>query len=182
MRVRYVLSLSVALVSALSLAWTGATPALAQVGSPCAPGGPTAQYPPAQCGLSISASQVTPGQPITVSGAGFRANSTVRIEFRSAPVTLTSVQANSAGVFSATVTIPADATPGTHTLAAIGVDAAGGARELTSTVTVLGAETARAGTLPVTGSSSTLPAGLAGIVLVGVGSAAVVAARRRRTA
>lgn len=161
------------------LAVSGA-PVSAQ-GSPCAPGGPTAQYPPSACGLTIAATQARPGESVALSGAGFRPNTTVALEFRSAPVSLGSAPVNASGVFSTTVVIPADASPGPHTIAATGVDPSGAARELTSTITVLGAQ-ATSDVLPRTGSSLTVPAGIAGIVLVGMGALAVVAARRRRTA
>lgn len=160
-------------------------PALAQgtpaSGSPCSPGGPfTNQYPPSACGLALGTSEVRPGQRLPVSGSGFRPNSTVALEFRSAPVSLGTAQADAAGTFNATVVIPADATPGQHTLAATGVNPSGTPRELTAAVTVLGDETARGGALPRTGSASAIPTGLAALALMGVGSLVVVATRRRR--
>lgn len=178
MRLRLLLSPFVALLPVLAL--SGA-PASAQA-SPCAPGGPTAQYPPSACGLALGKTEVRPGESLSVSGAGYRANSTVSLEFRSAPSSLGSAQAGAGGAFSTSVTIPADATPGAHTIAATGVDASGAARELTGTVTVLGAVATRGGDLPRTGASFALPAGLAGAVLLAVGSVAVLASRRRRTA
>lgn len=167
------------LVAFLPVLVLAGSPASAQ-GSPCAPGGPTAQYPPSACGLTVAQSQVRPGQPLPVSGAGFRPGSTVSLELRSAPVSLGSAQAGAAGAFSTTVVIPADASPGSHTVAATGVDATGAARELTATVTVLGA--AAGADLPRTGAGFAVPAGTAGVALVGVGALAVVASRRRRTA
>ncbi|MGH9177231.1 MAG: hypothetical protein ACRD0N_01565, partial [Acidimicrobiales bacterium] len=98
----------------------------------------------------MAATRVPPGTPLPVSGSGFAPNSTVTIEFRSAPVMLATTQANRAGVFATTVTTPADAAPGDHVLAAMGVDPAGRPRELTATITVAGATASRDADLPRT--------------------------------
>lgn len=187
MRLRVLLAPLVALLPVLVV--SGPTASAQQgpppgLGSPCAPGGPAAnnQYPPSACGLALGRSQVRPGEALSVSGGGFRPNSAVTIVFRSAPVTLGSATTDASGAFTTTVTIPADATPGTHTIAATGVNPNGTPRELASTITVLGAETARGGTLPRTGASMAVPVGISGAALVAVGSLAVLAARRRRAA
>ena len=85
-------------------------------------------------------------------------------------------------VLSTTVTVPTNAAPGPHTITAVGTDPAGRPRQLNATVSVLGVQVTRGLDLARTGSSSTMPAAIAGVVLVAVGSAAIVAARRRRTA
>lgn len=151
--------------------------------SPCSPGGPTAQYPPQACGLRLGQSTARPGERISVGGDGFAPNSRVRIEFRSQPVELASVTANSAGSFDTTVVIPANASLGQHTIAAQGTNPTppGGARELTATITIVGAAAAPGGTLPRTGAADALPLALGGAALVGIGAVAVVAARRRRS-
>lgn len=172
---RLLLSPFVALMPVLVL---GGTPASAQAGT-CPPGG-TPAYPPAACELAVSTTQVRPGEPVAVSGGGFAPNSTVTLRFDSTQVG--TAQTNATGVLSTTVTVPANAAPGPHTITAVGTDPSGRPRQLNATVSVLGVQVTRDGTLPRTGSSSTVPGGIAGIVLVGVGSAAIVAARRRRTA
>lgn len=178
MRLRLLLFPVAALLPVLAV--SGA-PASAQ-GSPCAPGGPSARYPPSACGLTIAATQARRGESVTVAGAGFGPNTTVTLEFRSAsaPVSLGSAPVSASGTFSTTVVIPADAPPGPHAIVATGVDPSGATRVLSSTITVLGAQSI-SDALPRTGASITVPAGIAGTVLVGTGALAIVAARRRRT-
>lgn len=179
---RFLLAASVAIVPLLLVGGAASAqqgPPAGQ-GSPCAPGGPSSQYPPRECGLSLGKSQLRAGDSVTVAGSGFAP--AVALEIRSAPMSLGSAQANGAGDFAATVVIPASLAPGVHTIAAMGTNLVGGAaRETTATITVLGAPATRGTDLPRTGSSSNLAAGIGGVMLVGVGSLAVVGARRRRT-
>lgn len=179
MRLRLLLVPLVAVLPALALA---GAPASGQTASPCAPGGPTPQYPPAACGLSVALSQARPGTPIPVSGSGFAPASTVAVEFRGPGATLGTAQARPDGSFATTVVLPLDATPGTHVLAATGTDPLGRARELTATITVLGVTASRGVDLPRTGAGSVVPAGVAGVALTGVGALLVLAVRRRRAA
>ncbi len=137
----------------------------------------TAQYPPAAQAQQLSSSQVRPGEPITVTGSGFAPSSTVTISFDTQVLGRTVARTD--GVFTTTVTIPANATPGTHTIASSGINPDGTPRRLTSTVTVLGATANRGGTLPRTGIAGSLPLAVAGTLLIGVGTVAVRAARRR---
>jgi len=140
--------------------------------------------------LVLSASEARPGGTVTVSGAGCLPNSTVSIAFQPGGVPLGTAQAGANGAFAATVTVPADATAGTHTITTTCTGANGQPRVLSSTVTVLGTDLSRGGPLgtdlstggplPRTGSSNVVPQSLAGVALIGVGGVAVVAGRRRR--
>ena len=56
------------------------------------------------------------GDSITVTGEGFAPGEEVQLWFLSSPVLLATVTADAAGTFSTDVTIPADATAGTHHL------------------------------------------------------------------
>jgi hypothetical protein len=64
---------------------------------------------------------VVPGGSITVHGEGFLAGETVDITLRSTPIPLGSFTADADGEVTATVTIPADAEPGTHTIVMYGL-------------------------------------------------------------
>ncbi|WP_146115407.1 NPCBM/NEW2 domain-containing protein [Microbacterium sp. MYb62] len=64
--------------------------------------------------VSLSASAVDAGETVQVSGSGFAAGESVRIELHSDPVLLTTVEADAAGAFAATVRIPADTATGPH--------------------------------------------------------------------
>lgn len=179
-------------VVAVSVVGAFSSPVHAQTRSACAPGGPASgpdtsnpsQYPPNECGLRLGQTTARPGEPVDVAGDGYRPNSTVSVEFRSAPTFLASTQANSAGSFSVTVTIPANASPGRHTIAGVGQNPNGTPRELTADITIVaaGAERGRsasaAGALPRTGQSIALAAA-GGLALIAVGAVAVRAARRR---
>lgn len=181
-------------VAALALvALLAAAPAYGQAagGSPCSPGGPNnsnnpnrSQYPPSECGLRLGKSQARPGEPVDITGEGYKGNSNVQIEFRSVPQSMGSATTNSSGTFTKTVTIPADAAPGRHTIVATGFEPSGAPRELSAEITITAAATsaaARTATLPRTGGQSTLPLVAGGVALVALGGVALVAARRRRT-
>lgn len=140
---------------------------------------PTAQYPPSALGLQLSKTEVTRGESIQITGTCFLANTVVSIEFLPGPVSLGSAQTNAQGTFARTVTIPADATPGAHTIVA-----SDGTNRLTATVSVLGITITRGDTsgLPRTGAAFTIPFGIAGVALIAVGTLAVLATRRKRAA
>jgi LPXTG-motif cell wall-anchored protein len=148
-----------------------------------------AQYPPPPNFCTVSDTTPTPGQSITLTCGTYVAGSTVTFTFFSAPVTLGSATADANGVVTATVTIPADATLGEHTITATGPAAAGGTLTNSVGITVVGAGQAGAGTfvpgtftgaLPRTGNDSSLPLARAGALLLAVGGVLVLAARRRR--
>ncbi|MGH9157343.1 MAG: hypothetical protein ACRD1K_16230 [Acidimicrobiales bacterium] len=178
-----------ATTAVLAIGLVGAAPALAQVSvqvsvSLCTPG-VSVQYPPSACAVQLSITAGLLGEVVTVRGAGFAANSTVSIEFRSQPVTIGSARTDAAGTFSTTVTIPPGATPGMHTIASVGVNPDNTLRELTAQFTVLGRTSAtprESGGLPRTGGGDTIPLTLAGFGLVTAGTVAVRAARARRRA
>ncbi len=153
--------------------------------SPCSPGGPAANnYPPQACGLRLGQSQARRGETVSVGGDGFRPGSNVRIEFRSQPVELKTVTADANGSFDTSIVIPMTASFGEHTIAALGTNPTppGGARELTGRITIVPpAAAGGGGTLPRTGLGSALPLALGGVGLLGIGTVAVVAARRRRS-
>ena len=137
------------------------------------------QYPPQQEGIQTSDSTVSPGQPITVAGCCIAGEVTITFE----SVVLGTTTASPAdGSFSVQVTIPADASPGTHTITASGQAFDGsGPVVYSTTVTVSGAAAPTGAGLPRTGSSSTIPLTRVAIMLVVVGSAFVIGARRRST-
>lgn len=72
-------------------------------------------------GVTANASEVAQGGQVTLSGGGFGAGETVEIWLNSTPVLLSSLPASASGTFSTTLTIPADAAPGAHTLVATGL-------------------------------------------------------------
>jgi len=75
-------------------------------------------YPPVSNPLTISSSVAVAGQPLTVSGEGAQPGATVTFTFASQPVVVATTTADGNGRFSATFRIPADATPGEHTVTA----------------------------------------------------------------
>jgi len=149
------------------------------------------QYPPSAGDLAVSTAEAGPGDEVTVAGDGYAPNSDVTITFESVPVTLAVVRADAAGRFTTRVRIPADATPGTHTLRATGVDPQGRPRVLAATINIrggpagttnspggAGAQAGRSGTLSRTGASSTVPASIAAVTLIAVGSLLLLHVRR----
>jgi len=98
-----------------------------------------AGYPANSGTLTVNDTTVTAGQAVEVTGDGFAPGAEVALEFRSTPVSLGSASATGGGVLSTTVTIPASASTGTHTIVATGEGAAGGTLVLSAEITVEGA-------------------------------------------
>ena len=174
MRLRLGTVLALMGLAALFLAG-GAGPALAQ--------GYTTQPPV----LGVSDTNPAPGQEITVEGGGFAPGSQVTIVLGNE--VLRTVTTDAAGNFRTTVVIPEDFPCGPATLEARGTDPGGAARVLSANLNIecpAGAAGARRGAagagLPRTGSTSAAPLTAAGVGLVLIGAAAVIAARRRRSA
>jgi LPXTG-motif cell wall-anchored protein len=134
--------------------------------------------------LTLSETTVDPGQALTATGRGFRALGSVDMAFESSPVALGTFQADASGVVTARVTVPSNATPGTHQIAATGPAPDNATLVLRATLTVRAAGDPGAATnsapLVRTGSSSVIPLTTAGIVLVFVGATVWFLARRRR--
>ena len=168
---RFLVVTLVAVAGALGVA---GPPAQAQTAAgSCAP--TSGQYPPtATLSIQLGATSVLPGASLTVSGTCFTPNSVVALEFLPGPAVLGSAATNAVGSFSRVVTIPADATPGAHTIVATD-----GRFTQSATVIVLATGDGR---LPRTGAAFTIPFSLAGAGLVTVGTLAVLAARRKRAA
>ena len=194
---------ALAVVFAAALTFVLATPAGAQT-EPCPPGVPFGRAPgtppnvpvavgrPAQyplfgkCQLRLSRSVVAAGESVGVAGDGFAPGAEVKVS--AAGKTLGSASANSAGSFATDVVIPASVAPGTHDVTASGAAAGGGTQVLSASLTVTGAAGSRSDraslgdALPRTGGGDgLLPLTAAATILLGVGTAAVVAARRRRS-
>jgi hypothetical protein len=139
---------------------------------------------------STSASSVTAGGSITVTGTGFAAGEQVAGELHSTPVPLGNVAANSAGTAVFTFAVPASIGAGSHSVVMTG------ASGLTSTVTftvTAAAPVTTASSAPQSGTCSaqalactgrdsriTLTQGFTGLTLILVGAGAVYAGRRRR--
>lgn len=145
-------------------------------------------YPPDAPTAAVSDTTVAPGEPITITSEGWLPGSEVTITFESEPQVLATVQTGGDGAFTTQVTVPADATPGEHTLRLSGLDPDGQPRTVAIALTVPGAagDDAAAGVtpsprLPATGTDALLAVGAA-VGLVGVGAAAVAVARRRSRA
>lgn len=157
---------------------TLAAMALVSMGLLAVLAGPASALYQPQASQTLSANVVTPGQTITVSGTGCAANSTVKTSFDG--VMLNSTTAGSDGSFSESVTIPANASVGTHT-----ITSTCGSLVLSSTLTVRAASTSTGGTstggtLPRTGTNSR-PLVNMGLGLLAVGGLFLVVARKKRS-
>jgi hypothetical protein len=64
--------------------------------------------------VSANTASTSPGGSVTLSGSGFPNGSTLSVTFLSTPVQLGTVTADGKGAFQVAVTIPSDATLGTH--------------------------------------------------------------------
>jgi LPXTG-motif cell wall-anchored protein len=142
-----------------------------------------AQYDPDEGPLDTSGT-ATPGGSINISGACYAPNADIEISVGGTVVK--TVKADADGRFSTSVTIPANAS-GSVVIKATGLTTDGATCVLSTTVTVSAAgTTARSTTsggtrLPVTGTEVTPGFVITAVVLLAVGAAMVLIARRRRT-
>jgi hypothetical protein len=81
----------------------------------------TAPYPPQFCPtIAVSTTTPFPGEVITVTGSGFKADQSLTLVLQPSPVTtLAHVTADSSGAFSTRITLPAGAS-GSHVIVADG--------------------------------------------------------------
>jgi hypothetical protein len=168
------------------------SPASAVPGCPN-PGG---QYPPGRCdpanpGFQNRASDSTPGQgqSVHVHSEGWKSGSQGQTYVESQPVLLGSFTADSAGVVDTDVTVPASLPTGAHHLVLQGTAANGGNKTVAIPITVHAAASSRGSSssshagvvsLPTTGREIA-GVGATGLALLGAGTFAVYAGRRRRT-
>lgn len=149
-------------------------------------GGNSANYTGSNSDVVADSSQGAPGEKVKLHGCGYRANSNVDFHLNSAPIFLGKTTTNASGAFDAEVTIPANAPVGRHTITATGLAPNGSAKVESVPFTVVAAQAAgrpaAAGTLPRTGTSSTVPLVAGSTALLGLGTVLVIAARRRRLA
>ncbi|GAB3399753.1 hypothetical protein GCM10027515_06600 [Schumannella luteola] len=125
------------------------------------------------------------GQTFTVRGSGFAPHAPITLGLYSTPTRLATVEADDAGAFTATLTVPNDFAVGDHTVVAAGIGADGTARYLGAPTTVSAADVdpGDGGTTPGGGSGgsgsgsgsggSSSPSGLAA---TGVGEGWMLAA------
>ncbi|MBF0815043.1 hypothetical protein E4U02_01295 [Microbacterium paludicola] len=145
------------------------TPAPSETPAPTEPTDPVAEGP--EPGVTVSDNIVSPGERITVTGAGFVPGEDVRVEMHSTPVVLDTVTASADGTITAVVTIPSDATAGAHQIVATGSGFSAAAD-----ITVV-----LSGGLAATGAEGTLLyASLGGLVLAAGIVLLVVAYNKRR--
>jgi LPXTG-motif cell wall-anchored protein len=155
------------------------------------------QYPPEELFITVSDTTPTPGQTVTVTAGTFMTGTSVSITFHSVTRFLgEDDDVDETGQTVQNVTIPADATLGTHTITASGTAPSGAPRSLSTNITVVsagggaaggGTGTAATGVgttgaqrgLPRTGDNS-IPLARVGLVTLAVGAGLVFVTRRRR--
>lgn len=126
-------------------------------------------------GGTISPANPAPGGSCTVTGTGFKPDSSVAVQILSTPVHLASVTADANGLATATVTIPASFASGSaHTIQLVGLDSTGAEYAVSIPVTLGSTGTA----LPKTGTN--LGYLWFGVMALVLGVLLVVVARRRR--
>lgn len=161
------------LAALLAVAAIAATPASAQAGA-----GADDDYTTGCSPLTLSKTSVAPGETITVSGTAAIGGAKVFIGLDDKTPLATTTAAPFTHAFSASVTIPAGTTAGSHTISAF-QDGAGACTNQVATVTV----SAGAVTPPLarTGSSNTMPLIRLGFGLLAAGGMAIFVARRRKS-
>jgi LPXTG-motif cell wall-anchored protein len=94
--------------------------AVAAVGPVLAAGGGSVDPDSPQ--LLLETTTLTAGQPFTVRGSGFGADERIDFTLFSTPTALGTVQTDSSGAFTASLTVPASVEAGAHTLRAASAD------------------------------------------------------------
>lgn len=181
-------------ILAAGLLAVGASFVLASPASaaPAGCAGTGAAYPPSGCGISISATVVTSGDQLTVTGTGFRVGESVTGTVFSAPMALGTKPADATGTVSFTFSTAAldlgvhrvelRGTSGIVLTTNFTVVAAGQGSGLPAgTQTGSAAGTGSTGALAFTGSNAIIPMSIIGAVLIAAGGTAVVVTRRRRS-
>jgi hyaluronoglucosaminidase len=151
-------------------------------GAVLASGAEAQVYPPAEnCGVQLSASSVGPGGAITISGSQAPPGATLTIVFESDPVVIATTTADASGRFTVQATIPANATPGRHTIRVEGATGCSAEVFVPGPSAAAGPARARpSGSLAFTGWSA-LTYAVIGLISLTVGLLLVAADRRART-
>jgi hypothetical protein len=139
----------------------------------------SAAYPPAAPSVGVSDSTVTAGASVTVTGDRWQGGSTVTLSFHSTVVRLGSVTTRPDGSFSTSVTIPSNASAGTHAIVASGTASNGRARTVSTAVTVLGDVVTAPGSTAFTGAH--LDVWMATALLLFLAGAGLILIGRRRS-
>jgi hypothetical protein len=180
------------LMAITGLTALGLTPLVATAAPAGAQGDP--EYPPGSCQLALSVSVAERGQTVLASTvnctSGCNPGATVTLELLSAPIFLTSARSNGDGLFTnVPFVVPQEATLGPHIVRSTCPGAEIDTLVLTAPLTVVarggGQPPARegggGGALAFTGSDSVLLVWFA-LILLTIGTALVLAARRRAEA
>lgn len=134
--------------------------------------------------LSISSTELSPGESFELEGAGFAADEAVEVVLHSEPITVGTLTADAEGVIAGTLELPAAAAAGEHTIVVTGAES-GLTAEVA--VTVASAPTGAAaagggsgaGMLAFTGTALPIAAASAAVVLLAAGGLLLLRRRRR---
>lgn len=94
------------------------------------------EYPPTSPQLTISTSEASPDDPVTVSGSGYEPGMDAAITVESTPVFLATVRADTTGRYTTVVRIPMDTALGEHTIKATNPGAGGRMRVLSARILI----------------------------------------------
>lgn len=136
-------------------------------------------YPPSSgCSISVSDTTVTAGETVSVTGSGFPANTTVTLTLHSTPAALGTVRTDANGSFRDSVTIPASASAGDHTIVASSGSVTCQFDPVKTSTGTSTTTSANGGTPASTGFAAITATGIALALLAG-GLAFVLVGRRR---
>jgi hypothetical protein len=158
---------------------SAAPPAGSSSGTTAGSGGSS----PASTGPATPTVQtVHAGSLITLLGSGFRPASpiTITFTFNSKPYTVGQVRADASGGFSATVTVPIDASPGSHHLVATGMSPSGHLTSLVTPIRVVNLQAAGGHGTPR--ETTLIMVAVAVMIPVATWSALALRSRRRQLA
>ncbi|MET4159337.1 hypothetical protein [Agromyces sp. PvR057] len=130
--------------------------------------------------VTLSATDLAPGESFELEGAGFDADETVEVVLHSDPITVGTLTANGSGEVSGTLKVPAAAPEGPHTLVVTGATSGLTAEAAVTITAVAGTAGAGAGAGLLASTGTALPIAAASVALALLAAGGVLTARRRR--
>ncbi|WP_193750507.1 ParB/Srx family N-terminal domain-containing protein, partial [Curtobacterium luteum] len=144
--------------------------------TPAEPGSAEPTDPTTVRGSVTVTGDLVAGGAVTVRGTDFAPDADARVEIHSDPVLLGTVRTDDSGAFTLAATVPTGLPAGTHTVVVV----VGGVTVGSTTVTVVATDGAGTdGELAFTGAEGLVPAVVAALLALLVGTGIVVARRRR---
>ncbi|ANJ25557.1 LPXTG cell wall anchor domain-containing protein [Agromyces aureus] len=129
--------------------------------------------------LTLSTTELIPGESFELEGAGFAADESVEVVLHSDPITVGALTADGSGTVSGALKVPTGAPEGSHTVVVTGTESGLTAKVGVTVAAAAGTAGAGAGLLASTGTALPIAAATVALVLLAAGALLVIRRRRR---